>query len=241
MTLVLLTNATQYAGPGALEALLGEGHVVVCHDPTFGDPTARAAFDRARPRARAIAALSPEDVHREVVDRWDLPDAIVLNAVHPITRTEFDAIDLWDLRDAFAQLVLAPIRLAQLFLPAFRERRRGAFVFVTSAREFCPEPGFAAPTALRAAATAFGKALAKEAAPFGVQVNVVAPNYLESEMYYPRHRFVDDPAGRETVARAVPFGRLGQQAEVGALIAFLASGKSPFTTGQVVGFTGGWP
>jgi 3-oxoacyl-[acyl-carrier protein] reductase len=39
----------------------------------------------------------------------------------------------------------------------------------------------------------------------------------------------------------VPFGRLGEQGEVGALIAFLASGQSPFTTGQVVYFTGGWP
>jgi NAD(P)-dependent dehydrogenase (short-subunit alcohol dehydrogenase family) len=36
-------------------------------------------------------------------------------------------------------------------------------------------------------------------------------------------------------------GGLGEQGEVGALIAFLASGQSPFTTGQVVYFTGGWP
>jgi len=92
-----------------------------------------------------------------------------------------------------------------------------------------------------AATTAFAKALAKEAAPFGIQANVVAPNYLYSEMYYPRAHFVDDPAGRAAIAKLVPFGRLGEQGEVGALIAFLASGQSPFTTGQVVYFTGGWP
>ena len=113
-----------------------------------------------------------------------------------------------------------------------KARRRGAFVFVTSARETRPEPGFAVPTTLRAATTAFAKALAKEAAPFGIQANVVAPNYLYSEMYYPRARFVDDPAGREVIAKLVPFGRLGEQGEVSALIAFLASGQSPFTTGQ---------
>jgi 3-oxoacyl-[acyl-carrier protein] reductase len=33
-------------------------------------------------------------------------------------------------------------------------------------------------------------------ASFGVQVNVVAPNYLYGEMYYPRARFIDDEAGR---------------------------------------------
>lgn len=67
------------------------------------------------------------------------------------------------------------------------------------------------------------------------------PNYLYSEMYYPKARFVDSPEGRALIARTVPFGRLGQPEEVGALIAFLASGNSPFTTGQVIYFTGGWP
>ena len=47
---------------------------------------------------------------------------------------------------------------------------------------------------VRAATTAFAKALAKEGAPFGIQANVVGPNYLYSEMYYPRVRFIDDPA-----------------------------------------------
>jgi 3-oxoacyl-[acyl-carrier protein] reductase len=136
---------------------------------------------------------------------------------------------------------MVPVRLTQLFLPHMKALRRGAFVFVTSARETRPEPGFAVPTTLRAATTAFAKALAKEAAPFGVQANVVAPNYLYSEMYYPRARFIDDPTGRDTIARTVPFGRLGRQEEVGALIAFLASGKSSFTTGQVIYFAGGWP
>jgi NAD(P)-dependent dehydrogenase (short-subunit alcohol dehydrogenase family) len=100
--------------------------------------------------------------------------------------------------------------------------------------------GFAVPTTARAATTAFAKALAKEVAPFGIQVNVVAPNYLYSEMYYPKARFVDSAEGRDLIARTVPFGRLGQPEEVGALIAFLASGKSPFMTGQVIHFTGGW-
>jgi 3-oxoacyl-[acyl-carrier protein] reductase len=39
----------------------------------------------------------------------------------------------------------------------------------------------------------------------------------------------------------VPAGRLGQPDEVGELIVFLASGRSKFTTGQVVYFSGGWP
>ena len=241
MSFVLLTNVNQYTGPGALEALLQDGNTVVCHDASFADADARAAFDRRHAAAQALAAQAPEEIYAEVTARWGAPDAIVLNDVHPISRHDIEAIPLEELRATFEAVVVIPARLTQLFLPAMKLRRHGAFVFVTSARETRPEPGFAVPTTLRAATTAFAKALAQEAAPFGIQANVVGPNYLYSEMYYPRARFIDDPAGREAIARAVPFGRLGQPEEVGALIAFLASGKSPFTTGQVIYFTGGWP
>jgi NAD(P)-dependent dehydrogenase (short-subunit alcohol dehydrogenase family) len=104
-----------------------------------------------------------------------------------------------------------------------------------------PEQGFAVPTSIRAGTTTFALALSREVARFGIQVNVVAPNYLYSEMYYPRERFIDDPQGREQIAQAVPMGRLGTPQEIGELIAFLASGKSGFVTGQVIYFTGGWP
>lgn len=241
MSTVLLTNVAQYTGPGALDALVRAGHVVACHDASFVDHAARAAFNAHQATAHALAAQTPEAIQAEVMARWGLPDAIVSNDVYPITPNEIAAIPLADLRATFEAVVVFPIRLTQLFLPAMKERRSGAFVFVTSARETRPEPRFAVPTTLRAATTAFAKALAKEAAPFGIQANVVGPNYLYSEMYYPRARFIDDPAGREAIARLVPVGRLGEPTEVGELIAFLASGKSPFTTGQVIYFTGGWP
>ncbi|HJV93134.1 MAG TPA: SDR family oxidoreductase, partial [Azonexus sp.] len=64
---------------------------------------------------------------------------------------------------------------------------------------------------------------------------------LYSEAYYPRAKFIDDPAGKAQIAAKVPLGRLGEPREIGELIAFLASGRSPFTTGQVINFTGGWP
>jgi NAD(P)-dependent dehydrogenase (short-subunit alcohol dehydrogenase family) len=56
---------------------------------------------------------------------------------------------------------------------------------------------------VRAATTAFANALAKEVAPFSIQANVVAPNYLYSEMYYPKGRFVDCAEGREFTAPLV--------------------------------------
>jgi NAD(P)-dependent dehydrogenase (short-subunit alcohol dehydrogenase family) len=240
MRKILLTNVTNYCGPGALAQLLKSGAEVWCHDPSFVEPEACARFESLG-QARALSGQTPEEIFAEMLRLAGAPDAIVSNDVHPIARNDIEATPLADWRATFEAVVLFPIRLTQAFLPDFKTRRSGSFVFVTSARETRPEPGFAIPTSLRAATTAFAKALAKEAAPFGIQANVVAPNYLASEMYYPRARFVDDPAGRAAIAEKVPFGRLGEPDEVGALIAFFASGASPFTTGQVVHFTGGWP
>lgn len=241
MATILLTNVRQYTGPGALDALLGAGHLVLCQDLSFSDSAARTAFEREHERARALNSQLPDELQAEVIQEWGCPDGVVLNEVYPLTKGEIEFVEIEDLRRTFATVVERPFRLAQLFLPLMKARRRGTFVFVTSARELSPEPGFAVPTMLRAATTAFAKALAKEGASFGIQSNVVAPNYLYSEMYYPRAVYVDSQEGREAIAKIVPAGRLGEQHEVGALINFLASGTSLFTTGQVVYFTGGWP
>ena len=165
MALVLLTNVTQYAGPGALDGLLAEGHNVACHDASFADAGTRAGFDDRQGKMTAFAGQSPEDIHDEIMARLGLPDAIVSNDVYPITRNEIEAIPADDLRRTFEAIVLTPVRLTQLFLPAMKRRRKGAFVFVTSARETRPEPGFAVPTTLRAATTAFAKALARRRHP----------------------------------------------------------------------------
>jgi 3-oxoacyl-[acyl-carrier protein] reductase len=240
MSLVLLTHVTEYTGPGALPLLVNDGHTVVCHDRSFSDRGKRAKFAELNPKTQVLKGQNPEAIHEETIASRGIPDAIVLNDAYPITRNEIEHISLEDLRATFEAVLVFPVRLVQLFIAGMKQRRSGSFVFITSAREARPEPGFAVPTTVRAATTAFAKALAKEVASFGIQANVVAPNYLYSEMYYPKARFVDGTEGRELIARTVPFGRLGQPEEVGALIAFLASGKSPFTTGQVIHFTGGW-
>ena len=241
MRSVLLTHCRQYAGPGALAAMLAEGWRVACHDASFTEAAARNAFIAEHAGAIALEAQDPAGIAAEAESLGSLPDAIVCNDVYPITKRVIEDIPLDDFDATYQAVVRFPIALTQCLLPALKQRGSGAFVYVTSAREQRPEPGFAVPTTLRAATTAFAKALARETAPFGLQVNVVQPNYLYSELYYPRARFIDDPDGRDEIARIVPAGRLGKPEEIGALIAFLASGSSPFTTGQVIAFTGAWP
>jgi NAD(P)-dependent dehydrogenase (short-subunit alcohol dehydrogenase family) len=238
---VLLTHACQYAGPGILPVLLRDGRGVFCHDRSFADTAAGRAFESEHGGAVALAVQTPAAIAEELHARGASPDAVIHNDVHANEPRPIEEIPIETLQASFDALLRFPFELTQQLLTAMKARRRGCFVFVTSARYRQPEPGFALATTVRSATTAFALALARETAPRGIQVNVVAPNYLYSEAYYPRSRFVDDPAGRAEIAARVPLGRLGRPDEIGELVGFLVSGRSTFVTGQVIDFTGGWP
>ena len=241
MRTVLVTNVTQYTGPGVVEALLRQGARVLCHDASFEEPGARASFRQSHPGVECLRSMEPHALAAELEENAFSVDAVVSNDVYPITPRPIGEIDPANLRNTFEAVFMFPVQLAQLLLPGMKARGSGSFVFVTSARPLRPEQGYAVPTSIRAGTTAFALAMAREVAGAGIQVNVVAPNYLYSEMYYPRARFIDDPQGRELIASIVPMGRLGTPEEIGELVAFFASGRSSFVTGQVIYFTGGWP
>lgn len=241
MTNVLLTNVKHYTGPGTLPVLLRETMHPLCHDSSFEDENAALSFEKANPGATALRAQTPESLCAELKERRIVPDALVSNDIFPNTPCPIEEVSIETLRQSFEALTVFPFKLTQLLVPAMKQRKKGCFVFVTSARYLQPEHGFSVATSIRAATTAFALALAKEVAPYGIQANVLAPNYLYSEAYYPRARFIDDPEGRRQIQAKVPMGRLGHPEEVGELIAFLVSGRSTFTTGQVINFTGGWP
>jgi NAD(P)-dependent dehydrogenase (short-subunit alcohol dehydrogenase family) len=241
LEVVLLTHVNHFVGPGTLPVLLRQGMRPFCHDAGFIDPQVASDFEETNPGAIALRAQTPPDLGDELRGHGVAIDTFISNDVFPNTPLPIEDVSIETLRDSFEALLCFPFQMAQQLLPAMKQRRKGRFVFITSARNLQPETGFSVATSIRAGTTAFALALAREAAPYGIQVNVMAPNYLYSEDYYPRARFIDDPAGREEIAAIVPMGRLGMPEEAGELVAFLASGQAPFMTGQVVNFTGGWP
>ena len=241
MTNVLITHVNQYTGPGTLPVLLRENMHPFCHDLSFEDENAALSFEQAYPGTTALRAQTPESLCDELKKRRVDLDAVVSNDVFPNNPCPIEDVSIETLRASFEALMLFPFRLTQLLVPAMKQRKKGCFVFVTSARYLQPEYGFSVATSIRAGTTSFALALAREVASFGIQVNVLAPNYLYSEAYYPRARFVDDPEGRREISDKVPMGRLGGPEEAGETVAFLVSGRSAFMTGQVINFTGGWP
>lgn len=83
----------------------------------------------------------------------------------------------------------------------------------------------------------FTKGLAGDVAKKGIRVNAVAPGPIWTPLIpatMPKEKF-------ETFGDDVPLGRAGQPAELAPAYVFLASGESSYTTGEVIGVTGGKP
>jgi NAD(P)-dependent dehydrogenase (short-subunit alcohol dehydrogenase family) len=236
----VVTNATAYAGPGAVNALLKAGYTVVCHDPSFIDGQRRTEFENGHHGAVASEHQSPERAVTRAIRLHDRIDVLVSNDVHPLQHIPVEQCEASDIRAAAEALLIGPVALVAKAAGRMRRQGSGRIIMITSAAPAKPEPGFSVYSCARAGASAFAQAAGRELAPHGITVNAIAPNFLESEQYYPDALWRTE-AGADRLAQLVPAGRLGTGPEIGELVVFLAGDAAAFITGEVIRFTGGWP
>jgi 3-oxoacyl-[acyl-carrier protein] reductase len=240
-SVALVTNALQFAGPPAVAALLEAGFRVVVHDTAFVDESTRAAYQLENSEVFALAAQDPSEI---VGAAWELEqrlNVLVSNDAYRPIHGPIASASIEDLEATLHRLVVFPFAVAKAAIPRLKAQAGSRVVMITSNRTKLPLRGGAIPDMARAAANALMKSLSLELAPHDIPVNAIAPNFLYSETYFPRARFIDDPAGRAFVEQVVPVGRLARPEEIGELVRYLATMKGTFMTGSVIDFSGGWP
>ncbi|NWH07889.1 MAG: SDR family oxidoreductase [Alphaproteobacteria bacterium] len=237
--MAIVTDALHFLGTPALLVLRRHGMTVMCQDKTFVEEKARLAFEAEHADAVAASAQEPVALVSETLERLGRIDLIVSNDAFPALRTPIAELKAADLHATYEALVYRPFALASASVPHMRDRRSGKILFVTSAAPLRGLSNYSVYVSARGAINALARSLALELAPHNIQVNAIAPNFIESETYFPK-ALMADPAAAAKILKNIPLGRLGRPEEAGALIAFLASPEADFITGQVIPLAGGW-
>ena len=131
----------------------------------------------------------------------------------------------------------SPFILARELGRLMVERRFGKIIFTASLLSFqggITVPGYAASKSAIAGLT---RALANEWAPYGVNVNAIAPGYMETDN---TEALRDDPVRSRAILARIPAGRWGTAEDVAGAAIFLASGSADYIHGTVVTVDGGW-
>lgn len=131
----------------------------------------------------------------------------------------------------------APMRLTQLLLPGMIRHGWGRVIHVSSDSARAGSSGESIYSATKAALLGFTKSVAREVARHGVTSNVVCPGPIRTRMV--EDAMGNDPGLEARLERLIPMGRLGQPEDVSAAVAWLASPRAGFITGQVLSISGG--
>ncbi|MDX1739277.1 MAG: SDR family NAD(P)-dependent oxidoreductase, partial [Alphaproteobacteria bacterium] len=188
----LVTNVLDYVGPPAVEALLAGGYHVLAQDPAFKDTKIQAEYKDHHPGTDPIEIKDPKELVQQVWDKNKKVDVLVSNDTFPAIHIPIEEANVEDLKATIENVLLYPFKLMQAAIPRLKNQDSGKVIMITSCRTELPLPGGAIPDIARAGANALVKSLSIELAPFGIAVNAIAPNYLYSEAYFPKAKFIDD-------------------------------------------------
>lgn len=130
--------------------------------------------------------------------------------------------------------LMGPIAVTRAFLDGMMERRWGKVVIVASDAGRVGSLGETVYAAAKGGAIAFTKSLAREMARYNITINSVCPGPTDTPLLA-----AVPEKHQEAFVRATPMRRLAQPDEIADAVAYFASDKSSFVTGQVLSVSGG--
>ncbi|MDI2035890.1 SDR family NAD(P)-dependent oxidoreductase [Paenarthrobacter nitroguajacolicus] len=240
--IVLVTGASGGLGAEGASALADAGATVIITGRR--EQKLAAVADRIRATGGCVHTrvldMTDADAVRsafgELADTVGPFDALINNAAQAHQAAVLDVTDADWARIVDINLT-ASFTAAQAFLRRRNTTRSTSIVNISSLAGVIGVRGQAAYVASKTGVVGLTKALAVEVAREDVRVNALAPGYFATDM---PGEVLANEAATAALLRKIPLGRVGQPAEIGPALVFLASDASRYMTGAVLNFDGGY-
>ena len=236
----LITGGGRGIGAATAELFAGEGAKVVVSD--MDEAPAREVADPIKGLAIACDVTKREAVESMIertVKELGRIDVLVTcagiirdNLLHKMTDDDWDSVIDTHLKGTFLCARAAQKHMVQ--------QKSGKMVFLSSTSAL-GNRGQANYSAAKAGLQGMARTLAIELGPFNINVNAVAPGFVETRMTRAtaERMGVDYEAFKMGAASQIPLRRVGQPVDIASVIAFLCSDESSFVSGQTVYVRGG--
>lgn len=241
----LVTGAAQGIGQAIAKALAELGGRVVLADVNGAKVAETAARRRAEGLDVTDLALDVRDTDAidaaftRLESEWGSVEVLVNNAgVGKIDQSEDLPDGDWDLH--VDVMLSGTFKMSRRAAGPMLDRGSGAMVNLCSIGGYGGHPQRAAYNAAKGGIRILTEVLATEWAPRGVRVNAIAPAVTRTEM---TQEILDRAEGElrlDDYTDRTPLGRIAETEEQADVVAFLASRRAAYVTGQIVAVDGGW-
>jgi len=241
-SVALVTGGSRGLGAAICSRLAEDGFAIALNYASH-EEAARATADGLRAAGRPVAVfradVSREDEVRGMMDRVGRelgPVGVLVNnaGVNSDVRVEDLAVEEWD--RVMAVNLRGTFLCCKHAIPAMRAGRWGRIVNLSSQGVRKGSIAHAHYAASKMGIIGFTRSLARELGPEGITVNAVSPGRIMTDMLRGNLAHNDKAAAwlKET-----PLGRFGEPLDVADAVAFLASERARYITGQVLPVDGG--
>ena len=239
--IAIVTGASRGIGRAIAATLAAEGATVVVNYQANAAAAEEvvSAITAAGGRALAVAAdvsdtAAAEGLIKAAIDAYGHIDIVVNNAgttrdtlLLSMKEEQWDVVLATNLKSVF-NVCKAAAR------PMLRRKQGGRIINISSVSGIVGQPGQTNYAASKAGIIGFSKSLAKELGSRGITVNVVAPGFVLTDLT----AGLSDELVQQTLGY-IPLGRWGQAQEIAHAVAFLASDRASYITGEVLRVDGG--